>query len=99
MNITVHGFNQAFGNDQTQARAAILAGNAGVCLREGLKQPRLFGIAHTYPSVFNIKLQVYPRTDFTDRIHPHTDTARGCEFHRVSNQVGQNLFKAQPVAE
>src|SRR3546814_2695682 len=86
-----HQFDDALGNRQAQAGAAIQAGGGGVGLAEGLEQPALRLLRDADAGVADLEAQLVLGGGLAGPGHVDRDRAALGELHRVADQVAQHL--------
>ena len=88
--VPLHHLNEAVSNGESQAGAAILAGNGGIRLGKLLKQVLLLPGRDANPVVADLELNPVSILDL-DLLHVHGDAAVVRKFAGVAQQVEQDL--------
>ena len=93
-----HEVDDALGDRQAQAGAAVEAGGGGVGLAEGLEQARLRTGGDADAGVADFEAQLVLGGGLADAAHGHRYRAALGELHRVRHQVAQHLAQAHRIA-
>ena len=93
--LSAHQFDQPFGDRESQPRAAEAPRCQPVGLRERFEQLRQHGRSDADPGVLDLETQHDVAAKNLERNDPRDDAAAFGEFHRVAQQVQQDL--TQPV--
>ena len=88
--VPLHHLNEAVSDGESQAGAAILAGNGGIRLGKLLKQVLLLPGRDANPVVADLELNPVSILDL-DLLHVHGDAAVVRKFAGVAQQVEQDL--------
>ena len=93
-----HFLDQALGDDQAEAGAAVLAGYRGVGLGKGLEELRLLFRRHADTGVRDAELQHRLVRAVLQAIDMHGDATLFGELDGIADQVDQHLRQAQRIA-
>ena len=97
--VAIHHFGQMLADRQAEAGAAEFAADRGVGLREGFEQMLKIGFVQADPGVAHGDLQADPLRLPGVHTDIDADAAAGGEFDGITEQVEQDLFEPQGIAE
>ena len=74
-------------------------GDTGIRLAERLEQTRLIALGNTNPGIADLNLNLYLVVTERAFFYQNVDVAAFGEFNGVANKIGNDLLKAQRIAD